>query len=561
MGNIKQLTNEVIAIIAAGEVAERPSQILKELIENSLDANSKNIEIRLENSGLDLISITDDGMGMSESDLKKCFLKHTTSKIITKEDLARVGSFGFRGEALSSIAGVSKLQIQSRQKGQDSGFKVLLEKGELIGQSPLGMPVGTTIRVEQLFAGVPARKKFLKNSALELRKVLEVVTEFALVNHTVSFVLFNNGKSLLHTGLGQSDLSQRVKYLLGSRISDQLVSLESSIDKLKISGLISKPQLSRKNNSKQFLYINSRPVSDHKISKIIKKTYGPLLEPHAYPVFVLNIELEPNQLDVNIHPHKRKVEFVDIGQILYFVQNAIEIALQENDLTYNFNQPSRQELTLRDRQTIGHTRDILKEKTEFFNVKEKPIEEEIIQIDNTYLIYPSAQGMVLVDQHAAHERILFEQFREEFLISDKNSTLLSKKVTIDLSISDLQKVKDLEQFLSKMGFRLDKSESDLYLTHVPLLMLEHDYLSLLSEIIDSYEIGFNEGLIDSQTIRVLNFLSCRNAIMAGEYLTMAERKNLIEKLDNTTGAYTCPHGRPVRVVMSVYELEKMFLRK
>lgn len=561
MGNIKQLTSEVIAIIAAGEVAERPSQILKELIENSLDAYSKNIEIRLENSGLDLISITDEGVGMSESDLKKCFLKHNTSKISSKEDLERVVSFGFRGEALSSIAGVSKLQIQSRPDSQDSGYKVILENGELIEESPLGMPVGTTIRVEQLFAGVPARKKFLKNSALELRKVLEVVTEFALINHTVSFMLFNNGKNLLHTGLGKSNLSQRIKYLLGSRISDQLISLELSLDKIKVSGLISKPQLSRKNKSKQFLFINGRPVSDSKISKIIKKTYGPLLEPQAYPIFVLNIELEPDQLDVNIHPHKRKVSFLNIGEILFCVQSSIETALQENDLTYQFKQSSRQELTLRDRQTIAHTRDLLKEKTNLFNVKERPIEEEIIQIDNTYLIYPSPQGMVLVDQHAAHERILFEQFREEFLNSDKNSTLLKKKVIIDLSILDLQKVKDLELFLSKMGFKIEVGQVEIYLTHVPQLMLKHDYLSLLSEIIDSYEIGFNEGLIDSQTIRVLNFLACRNALMAGEYLTMVERKNLIEKLDNTSGAYTCPHGRPVRVVMSVYELEKIFLRK
>lgn len=561
MGIIKQLSPEVISIIAAGEVAERPSQILKELIENSLDAKANNIEIRLENSGLDLILISDDGVGMSEEDLKSCYLKHTTSKIFTKDDLERVVSFGFRGEALSSIAGVSHLLIQSRQLKQKSGYKITLQNGKLKTKSPIGMPVGTTVRVEQLFLGIPARKKFLKNSALELRKVLEIVTEFALINHQVSFSLFNNGKNILHTGMGKVNLTERINYLLGSQISQHLVKVKSNLDHFKISGLISKPQLSRKNKSKQFLFINNRPVSDHKISNIIKQTYGPLLEPHAQPIFVLNIEIEPDQLDVNIHPHKRKVEFLDLKEVLFFIQSAIENTLQLNDLTYSYKQAPSQELKLRDRQTIGYARDLLKEKTQLFNVKETPIEEEIIQIDNTYLIYPSSQGLVLVDQHAAHERILFEQFKTEFLNSDKNSTLLKKEVEIKLSLVDLEKIKSLKIFLLEMGFKIKIKKQRMYLTHVPKLMLKHNYLSLLTEIIDSYDLNFNKKEIDSQTVRVLNFLACRNAIMAGEYLTISERKNLIEKLDKTTGAYTCPHGRPVRVIMSVSQLEKIFLRK
>jgi DNA mismatch repair protein MutL len=561
MGTIKQLSPEIIAIIAAGEVAERPSQIIKELIENSLDAGAKKIEIRLESSGLDFISITDDGQGMAEDDLLSCFLKHTTSKVYTKEDLAKVLSFGFRGEALSSIAGVSNLLIQSRELGQNNGFKVYLKRGELEKIEPIGMPVGTTVIVEELFSGVPARKKFLKNPALELRKVLEVITEFSLVNYKVSFALFNNGKNILHTGPNTINLKERVSYLLGSKISDQLLSLELRLGKLNINGFISKPQLSRKNKSKQFLFINNRPISNHKISNIIKNTYGPLLEPRAQPIFILNIKIEPDQLDVNIHPHKRKVEFLELREILYFIQTAVENTLQANDLTYKFDQHSTQKLTLRDRQTIGHTRDLLKEKTDIFNVKETPIEEEIIQVDNTYLIYPSSQGLILVDQHAAHERILFEQFKNKFLNSDKKSTLLKNKEEVKLSLVDLQKIKDLEEFLLKMGFKFIKEKKKVYLSHVPELMLKHDFLSLLSEIIDEHELGLSDSQVDSQTIRVLNFLACRNAIMAGEYLTLTERKNLIEKLDQTKGAYTCPHGRPVRVVMSVYELEKMFLRK
>jgi len=561
MGKIKQLTSEIIAMIAAGEVAERPSQILKELIENSLDAGATRIEINLKNSGLDLISITDDGQGMSEEDIKKCWLKHTTSKISSQEDLERVLSFGFRGEALSSIAGVSHLIIQSREENQISGYRIVIENGQLIDEKPAGMPIGTTIRVEQLFADIPARKKFLKNPTLELKKLIDTITEIALVNPQVSFTVFNNGKNILNTGVKQNDIFKRVEYLLGNKIAKQLVELKFNSDNLNIRGYISKPQLSRRNKSKQFLFINGRAISDNGLSKIVKKTYGPLLEPHAYPIFILNLEMEPDQLDVNIHPHKHKVEFLEKVDVIFQLQSAIEQTLTEHDLTYKFDNPQQEELALRDKHTIAHTRDFLKESTEMFNVKEAPIEEEIIQIDNTYLIYQSKDGLVMIDQHAAHERILFGQFKEQFLKTKPQLVELEKGAALDLSLTDLESLKGLTDFLNNLGFKYSQKKQKTFLTHVPELFLKHDYLSLILELIDNYELGLRDQLVDSQTIRVLNFLACRNAVMAGEYLTMTERRNLINKLDEMTGAYICPHGRPVRVVISVGELEKIFLRK
>ncbi|NCN87536.1 MAG: DNA mismatch repair endonuclease MutL [Candidatus Pacebacteria bacterium] len=561
MAKIKQLSTDVISIIAAGEVAERPSQIIKELIENSLDANASRIEINLDNSGLDLISITDDGEGMDEDDLKQSWLKHTTSKIFSKEDLELVISFGFRGEALSSIAGVSKLTIQSRQTDQDSGYKIIVENGQLIDEKPIGMPLGTTILVENLFAEVPARKKFLNNPSLELRKILEVVTELALINQQVSFSVFHNSKNILNTGLKKDNLLSRVNYLLGNKISAKLVEITSNNDKFEISGFISKPQLSRRNTSNQFLYINGRVIYDSKLSKIIKQTYGPLLEPHAYPIFILNIKIKPEKIDVNIHPHKRKVEFLEKDDLVFHLQRAIENTLEENDLTYKFDNSPQKELVLRDKHTIGHTRDFLKETTQMFNVKESPIEEEIIQIDKTYLIYQSEDGLAMIDQHAAHERILFGQFKEQFLETKPVSVKLDKAINLELSLSDLESLRNIGVFLNKLGFKYLEKNRQIFLTDVPQLFLKHDYLSLITELIDNYDLGLKENLVDSQTIRVLNFLACRNAIMAGEYLTMVERRNLIEKLDQMKGAYTCPHGRPVRVIISVSQLEKLFLRR
>lgn len=561
MAKIKHLTTDIISIIAAGEVAERPSQIIKELIENSLDANATRIEINLENSGLDLISITDDGDGMSEEDVKQSWLKHTTSKIVSKEDLESVLSFGFRGEALASIAGVSKLTIQSRQREEISGYKIVIENGKLVAEQPIGMPVGTTIIVENLFADVPARKKFLNNSPLELKKIIDVITQLALINQSFSFIAFNNGKNILNTGLTNKDLQSRISYLLGNQISSKLVPINLSSNQFVISGFISKPQLSRRNKSNQFLYINGRAISDSNLSKIIKQTYGPLLEPHAHPIFVLDIKIEPEKVDVNIHPHKHKVEFLEKNDLIFNLQRAIEKTLDENDLTYKFNNVEQQELVLRDRHTIGHARDFLKETTQMFNVKEVPVDEEIIQIDNTYLIYQAQDGLAMIDQHAAHERILFGQFKDQFIKTKPQPIKLENKIALDLSLSDLESLRSLSGFLNKLGFKYIEKNGQILLSYVPQLFLKHDYLALITELLDNYDLGSSSNLVDSQTIRVLNFLACRNAIMAGEYLTMTERRNLIEKLDQTSGAYTCPHGRPVRVIISVSELEKLFLRR
>ncbi|NCN03684.1 MAG: DNA mismatch repair endonuclease MutL [Candidatus Pacebacteria bacterium] len=561
MAKIKHLTTDVIAMIAAGEVAERPSQIIKELIENSLDANAKRIEINLENSGLDLISITDDGDGMCEEDLRLCWNKHTTSKIVFKEDLESVLSFGFRGEALSSIAGVCKLTIQSRERDESSGYKILIENGKQKEAQPFGTPIGTTVVVENLFAEVPARKKFLNNSSLELKKIIDVVTQIALINQNVTFSVFNNGKNILNTGLSNKDLLSRISYLLGNQISSKLVEINSHSDQFSISGFISKPQLSRRNKNYQFLYVNGRSIADSNLSKIIKLTYGSLLEPHAQPIFVLDIKIEPKKVDVNIHPHKRKVEFLDKSDLIFYLQNVVEKTLADNDLTYTFDKYQQKNLVLRDRHTIAHTRDFLKESTQIFNVKEFPVAEEIIQIDNTYLIYQSKDGLAMIDQHAAHERILFAQFKDQFINTLPQPVKLEKMLLLDLSLTDLESLKVLSDFLNKLGFKYVENNNKIHLSHVPQLFLKHDYLSLITELLDNYNLGSKDNLVDSQTLRVLNFLACRNAIMAGEYLTMAERRNLIEKLDATTGAYTCPHGRPVRVVISVTELEKLFLRK
>lgn len=513
------------------------------------------------NGGLDLISVTDDGIGMSEDDLKNSWIRHTTSKMFSKNDFEKILSFGFRGEALASIASVSHLIIQSREKESQVGYRIEIREGELLESKAMGIPVGTTVRVLELFNNFPARKKYLKKSSTELQKVISTVTMLAISNYQVDFVLRNNDKLIVSTLHHQKDWLGRISSLLGSNISNDLIPVNYQSDDLCLNGYISKPQLSRKNKSRQYLSLNRRSVSDEKISRLIKNVYGPLLEPHAQPVFIINLQLSPDQVDVNVHPQKRRVEFLDESRMYFLVRSAVESSLIEHNLTYNYQDPKEDQLLLRDRKTIAHTRDTLKDRTNLFSVKEQLNEEEIIQIDNTYLIYQTKKGLAIIDQHAAHERILFEQFKESYLNSEKKSTQLNEPVRLDLDVIDKSEIENLKRLLSKLGFKIKTIEQELFLTHVPYLVLEHDYLSLIREVIDSIEDNFDVGQIDSQTIRVLNFLSCRNAIMAGDYLTPEERKRLIKKLDETSGAYTCPHGRPVRVILSISELEKIFLRK
>lgn len=561
MAKIKHLPKEVIDLIAAGEVVERPAQVVKELIENSLDAKATKIEIELVNGGLDLISLTDDGEGMSQQDLEKSWIRHTTSKMSSKDDFEKITSLGFRGEALASIACVSNLLIQSREEYSQVGFRLEIRDGNLVSSRAVGMPVGTTVRVSELFYNFPARKKFLKKSSVELQKVINIVTKLALNNYQIDFVLRNNDKLLISTLHHEKNWKDRILSLLGSKITENLIPVTLGENGYQLNGYISKPQLSRKNKSRQYLFLNSRSITDDKLSKLIKNVYGSLLEPHAYPLFIFDLQVSPNKVDVNVHPQKERVEFLDETDLYFFVRSAVESSLLEHNLTYNFKETAQEKLVLRDRKTIAHTRDSLKENTELFSVKEVMGDEEIIQVDKTYLIYPTKNGLAMIDQHAAHERILFEQFKESYLRSEKNPTKLEKPVLLELDIIDQNELSLAKEILNDLGFQLSLEEKKVFLTHVPYLLLEHDYLSLIMEIIDSRDDNFSRQQIDSQTIRVLNFLACRNAIMSGEYLTMEERKKLIKKLDETKGAYTCPHGRPVRVAISVGELEKIFLRK
>lgn len=410
MPRIKLLAPHIISKTAAGEVVERPASVVKELIENALDAGASIIKIQIQNSGLDRIEVVDNGDGMDIEDVMISFKPHTTSKILDENDLNKISSFGFRGEALSSIASVSRMAIQSRVNNHYVGHRVDLEGGEVLKSMPAGMPIGTIVEVKDLFFNTPARKKFLKSASTEFRNILDIVVNAAMSFSHIGFTLINEDRIVLDLPRYQT-LSERTIALLGEPISSQLVPFVHDEAHFKVTGYISKPQLSSIGKSHQYIFVNKRFVSNNIVSSAVKEAYGSLLEPRAHPALILFLELPYELVDVNVHPRKEEVSFYDDSQIFEFVKKAVQNALDLNDLTYSTDIIGNK---LDDKKALPYLFNHLKDSVDSWQVYENHKELEIMQINNLYLVTQTKKGMVLIDQHAAHERILFEQFLEVY---------------------------------------------------------------------------------------------------------------------------------------------------
>jgi DNA mismatch repair protein MutL len=555
---IKVLSDKVIAAIAAGEVIESPAQVVKELVENSLDAGAKNIKISLENGGLSQILVSDDGQGMSQKDLQKCWQRHATSKISSIKDLDKIRSLGFRGEALFSMASVSGLTIQTRQPGERVGFCLQVKNGQELGLRPMGLPEGTTVIVRNLFASVPARLKFLSDPSKEYQKVLQVVTKLALGYPQISFALEKDGKLMLN--LPAEKLTQRVEMLLGNEYDSQLLSFEQEEEPLKIKGFISRPQYARKSKKHQFIFINQRLVEDSDLSDFVRALFGDLLDDKSYPQLLLHLELPEQYLDVNIHPQKLRVEFADKDEVLKFVGEVITKVLKDADLIYSYQeqQELKDKLFARNKKADKKIFAQLKSETQTFDVR-KLGEDEILQVARTYLLYQRGSCLVLVDQHAAHEKVLFEEFKAEFAKKKLKTKKLKKAVSIKLGAADQDLLKSSLEGFEKLGFKIKVTAKKVSLSQVPELFADRDFGELIKELLDN--LRENKSMdMDQKSLATLEFLSCRGAIKAGDYLSPQERKKLIEKLEESKELYTCPHGRPLKIELGLNELEKMFHR-
>lgn len=561
MQKILPLSPDVIAKIAAGEVIERPVYAVKELVENALDADATKISVRISDSGLKSIVVSDDGVGMSKEDLLECFKPHTTSKLSSEEELSHISTLGFRGEALASIAAISKMTIKSKTKKSSSGTSIELREGVIKSTLPVGMPYGTQVTVENLFYPVPGRKKFLKSPRTEFRHIVEVMTQFALVHPSVHFTLSHNGKQIFDLP-ATIDVLERIKELLGSDVFVNLLPVNYEDSYIKVSGFLTKPQ-SASSTQKQFLFVNNRRISDKLIAQAVKDSYGTLIEQTAYPTCILFLSMPYEVVDVNVHPRKEEVRFVDNQSLYDAVHRAVAQSLTENNLVFHTDTWKG---LVHASDTRSYAGRLLREKKLPWTVQ--PIVEisgsDIIQMHNLYLVAPTKSGMLVTDQHAAHERILYEQLLDEFSKQKTELPLyeLPKEKLFDVSVSDAEALSEYLTIFQKMGFVIDHFQKSTFRIHsIPMLFQDRKPEELVHEILEELTNEKRVKEVDIVSRKMIAYLACRAAVKAGDALTRKQSKELLELLKKTPNNTTCPHGRPIQVAIPLGTIHKLFKRK
>lgn len=565
MNKIHQLSPDIIARIAAGEVIERPSYAVKELIENAVDAHATVITIEIEESGLKKIIVADNGEGMSKKDLELCFLPHTTSKLQQDDELIGIRTLGFRGEALSALSSVATLTIMSRTENDIGGTKIILKNNKVDDFSPAAAPFGTSVYVANLFHAVPARKKFLKSAKTEFRHITDIVMNFALSYPTIHFVLIHNKKIILD--LSQKEHAQeRIQLLLGTSLFDLLVPVKFEDGYIQLKGFIGKPQAASKQNQKQYLFINNRLVTDRIISLAAKEAFGALISASNTPIFVLYLYLPNEAVDVNVHPRKEQVAFIESKNIFDAVKSAITQTLQDNNLTFHMAK-FKQDNSSKIGETTSFAGITLKQNTLRSGTQKTGTVRKnspIIQIDNTYLFIQNENDICIIDQHAAHERILFEQFKTAFnsLKDGQELYTLLKPITLHLSVGEAQIIDEHNPEFEKIGFYFEHFQGTTFrISKVPIVFKGRNIEKIIRDMTEDLSISGTTKSIDLRSERMLAFLSCRAAVKAGDELSQKQMKTIAAGLVDATNNTTCPHGRPTQIGISLDELHRSFKRK
>ena len=599
MSKIKLLDSNTISKIAAGEVIERPSSIVKELIENSIDANANQITIEIQDSGISLIRVTDNGEGMSKDDLELAFERHSTSKLRTIEDLNSCFTMGFRGEALSSIASVSKTEVLSRTKEDLAGIKAILIDGEVVEFEPIGTPIGTTMIIKDLFYNLPVRKKFLKSKNVEENYIMNAITKLAIGNPDISFKYIKDNK-VVFTTMGSGNVINTVFQLLGKNNAKGFKQISIETDSFKLQGFISDNTLYRSNRNHQYLYVNKRYVVDYRISKIVENQYSSLIPINRYPLFILFISIDPSQIDVNIHPTKQEIKFISDTLVYENLGKAIKKELSEsfNIPKVDFSTHKKEKKdnipliwdieASKDRDTLVAESEVSKETIVFkdfsnldfsnASVKEDLGEEtNYPDVEKTVKKFPSLrpvgivfktyilaedslnQSLFIIDQHAAHERVMYERYLEDFRDEKINIQQLLAPEIIELSRVEINKAKDNLKYFQAVGFDIEVfGDNSLILRGIPMIFGKPDGVNLFVEILDELENKL-PGPYETRVHKIIK-LACTSAIKAGDSVGFQEMQALFNQLAKCENPFTCPHGRPTIIEMTKRELEKKFLR-
>ena len=613
MAQIQVLDQITIDKIAAGEVIERPASIVKEMVENAIDAGATAVTVEIRDGGISYIRITDNGCGIPKDEVRLAFLRHSTSKIRSVEDLTFVTTLGFRGEALSSIAAISQVELLTKQKDQDLGTRYQIEGGREKALEEAGARDGSTFLIRNIFYNTPARRKFLKTPMTEAAHVNDLMVRLALSHPEVSFEFISNGQSKLHTS-GNGRLKDTIYNVFGREIANNLLEVKKEIQGIAVTGYIGKPLVSRGNRNYEIYFINGRYVKSSTVAKAIEDGFKDFMMQHKYPFTVLHFEVDGEKVDVNVHPTKMELRFNNQQQIYNFVYEAVLEAFQEKELiprvelteskdtveknldyfmtrmkervTSYHNQHSQAEVKQADeihrpteqiariRETVAYNKPQSKkpeavQKVEQLNLFEEKLltkeavkEHRIIgQLFDTYWLVEFHEELYIIDQHAAHERVLYEKTLKGMKTREFTSQYLSPPIILNLSMQESQVLEACMDDFSGIGFEIEPfGEESFAVRAVPDNLFSIAKKELLMEMLDGLTDGIHSNLTPDLITEKVASMSCKAAVKGNARLSRGEVEILIAELLQLENPYHCPHGRPTIISMTKKELEKKFKR-
>ncbi len=599
MGIINRLSSDISNKIAAGEVVERPSSVVKELVENAIDAGADVISVEIEGGGTTFIRVSDNGCGMGEDDAKICFLRHATSKIKKASDLDAIYTLGFRGEALSSIGAVSKIELFTKKRESEEGTRVVFESGELVSSERTGTADGTNIIIRDLFYNTPARMKFLKKDATEAGYIADIMSRFILSHPEISFRLIRDGKEVYFTA-GDNSLKNAVYSVYGREYAKNLIDVTYELDGIKVTGVCGKSENARANRAYQSYFVNSRYIKSPAITRAVEDAYKNQLMVGKFPFAILNIELDAGAVDINVHPTKLEVKFSNDQAVFLAVHHAVKNALysintapeaaryepsadafelpkeakgwdgkiptmrggfahyekraEQKEESFSFDYPK-----LKREMNEPVIFDSPREKT-IMGIKTIPHDIRIIgQLFSTYILAEIDSRFAICDQHAGHERLKFEELKKELSNRPITPQYLIAPIPLELSPLEISLFEEYQEQMSRLGFDGKVEKGEFLLTAVPTPEEEEKLLATVVELLTALS-EKREEIITRTKERLCYTIACKSAVKANHSLTTYEMQSLISQIIAMDNINTCPHGRPIIIYLTKAEIEKMFGR-
>ena len=578
---VKILPIEVSNKIAAGEVVQRPSSVLKELLENSLDANCSKITVIIKNAGKNLIQVIDDGDGMTIKDMHSSFVKHATSKINSIEDVFSISSMGFRGEALAAISSVSMIEMTSSKKPKNEGYFIEMTGGKIINERELSLDKGTSIKVKNIFFNVPARRNFLKSDFVELRHIMNVFHNVAISNHEIEFSFINNDEEVFY--LKKESIKKRIISVFGEKIREHLIPIKENTQIANLNGFILKPEFAKKSRSNQFIFVNNRPIKSQFINHSISSSFDGLLRDGYYPGYFLFINIDPLKIDVNVHPNKTEIKFDDDQSLYSIINSAVKhcLGIYQISPVLDFEKDSSMDISYNQINTdpkipsievdsefnpfkIFNEEDFIKKDSSLelsdslsYANEDNKLSSKIFQIFNKYIVSTSTSSLIIINQNLAHQRILYEDFLKSIFESSSESQKLVFPIEITLTKSQLILFKKITTEFDSLGFVYDLSNTLLSISSVPTQLINNSIEEIIEDILDDENI-FDKSKNFSYSDFFAKKLSKSSSIKTGQSLNSNEQEFLVNQLFSCKEPNLSPDNKQIFITLNKNDIENRF---